>query len=151
MRLNTLRQLKRGDYALLLIAVPLVMVVRLILWLFPSHRILRALSRVDSVTEAPIPRRARATSIVWAIESASRRIPRATCLTQAIAGKLLLRWFGYEAKLCLGVAPTAGGGLRAHAWLEREGLPILGGVGIRSLVRLPQLPTDPHLPVPFTR
>ena len=84
--------------------------------------------------------------MIWAVEVVARRIPHATCLTQAIAAKLLLDFLGDHVQLCLGVAHNSGGALRAHAWLERDGLALLGAMGVESLVRLPQLPNvaDTH-------
>lgn len=83
--------------------------------------------------------------MIWAVEAVARRIPRATCLTQAIAAKLLLGCIGDHVQLCLGVARTTDGALRAHAWVERDGKAILGGEGIHSLVRLPELPSDANV------
>jgi hypothetical protein len=128
------------EYALVLLAIPLIVTVRVALWLLPSSVIVRCVRRisVDTGVERPSPR-FHLTTIVWAVESVSARIPRATCLTQAISAKLLLRWSGLRSELCLGVACSPEGALRAHAWLEREGRTILGGTAARTMVRLPGL------------
>jgi hypothetical protein len=154
MRVRTLLHLTSDEWIVALAALPVVVTVRVGLWVLSSRTILRLVSRLErwggNVTArtriGPPP-----STIIWAVESVSRRIPRATCLTQAIAAKLLLRWSGLDAQLCLGVASSGDGSLRAHAWLEREGRPLLGGAGTRSLVRLPELPDRGSIPTSLIR
>jgi len=145
-------QLTARECGLLFAALPIVVAIRLALWIVPSAVTLRFVSRLHSSTRdhrrtSP----AQLSSVVWAVMTVSRLVPRASCLTQAIAAKLLLRSRGDDAQLCLGVAHFPGGTFRAHAWLERDGCAILGGSGIQSLVRLPQLPDSAPLPASFTR
>lgn len=64
--------------------------------------------------------------IVWAVQGVAARVPRATCLTQALAATLILARHGHAATLRVGVAKDTDGTLRAHAWLESEGMAILG-------------------------
>ena len=56
-------------------------------------------------------------------------VPKASCLTQALAGLWLLRLMGFEASVVIGVAAGESGSavLRAHAWLESGADVILGG------------------------
>lgn len=152
MSLRTLFRLTLGEYFLAVVALPLVVAVRCALWTLPSRLIVRGVSRVASMrdVEAANPRVSAAT-IVWAVEAMSRRVPRASCLTQALAAKILLHAFGLRSQLCLGVARTADGSLRAHAWLERGGRPILGGAGTQSMVLLPALPDGPRVVASLTR
>ena len=102
-----------------LLAVP---AVRLALWLLPFrvvHRLVR---------DRPVSGRTTASAerIVWAVTAAAARVPRATCLTQALAASLLLPRYGHDAILRVGVAKDEDGRLRAHAWLESGGATILG-------------------------
>ena len=151
-RLQSLLHLTLRECGLLLVALPVVTAVRLALWLLPSRAILRIISRLRSSPRMIADKQSTlASSIPWAVEAVSRGIPRATCLTQAVAAKVMLGWFGEDAQLCLGVAHTSDGALRAHAWLERNGRPVLGGFGIKSMVRLPDLPDPPPLPASFIR
>lgn len=148
---NLRRRVTLGELSLFAAALPTVVAVRLALWVLPSRTILRIVRRLALARHAEATRpRVPVSLIVWAVEAASRRVPGATCLTQALAAKLLLRCFGQRAQLCLGVARTSGGTFRAHAWLERNGRPVLGGAGVQSLVRLPQLP-DADIAVSLTR
>lgn len=139
MRLRTLQRLTLPELGALFLAVPTVIAVRLALWLLPSRWILKAV-RSFAASDFHVRAGPFANTIVWGVEAVARRIPMATCLTQAIAAKCLLRAFRHEAQLCLGVAYAPSGALRAHAWLEREGKPILGGGGVSSLTRLPMSP-----------
>lgn len=139
--LRLLHRITLGELGLFTAALPLVAAVRLALWILPSRTILRLVRRFEAVRVADSARpRISAARVAWAIEAVSRRIPGATCLTQALSAKLLLWCFGQHAQLCLGVARTSAGTFRAHAWLERDGRPVLGGAGIQSFVRLPELP-----------
>jgi hypothetical protein len=142
--------LTRQESALLLLAAPVVFTVRLALWLLPSRVIVRRITRLVMPNDSDGKETSMTIrTIVWAVEAASRRIPRATCLTQAIAAQLLLRCFGFGATFCIGVARQPDGAFRAHAWLERQGRPILGGSGIRSLSRLPEFRADRQNPAPL--
>lgn len=126
-RLQSLVNLSWLEVRLLAAALPLVLIVRLGLWLLPSSAILAGVRRLAAMH----PRSARRTedvrTIVWAVRAVSRRFPAATCLTQAIAARVLLVRHGLAAELRVGVARDAVGEFRAHAWLEREGRVIIGG------------------------
>jgi transglutaminase superfamily protein len=75
--------------------------------------------------------------LAWAVAAAARRVPRATCLTQALALQALLTREGHNATLRLGVARGALGALEAHAWLESDGRVIIGGPQAARFVPLP--------------
>lgn len=64
--------------------------------------------------------------IIWAIKASSRFVPRATCLTQAMAARMLLSSYGHEANLRIGVL-RKDDELKAHAWLEKDGRVLIGG------------------------
>jgi len=55
----------------------------------------------------------------------SNYVPRATCLTQALAGQVLLQHCGHRAVVHVGVAKE-GGLIQAHAWLESGGKVVIG-------------------------
>jgi hypothetical protein len=68
--------------------------------------------------------------VVRAVARASRFVPGATCLTQAIATRRLLARRGIRSALRIGVArDAAGGAVRAHAGGERNGEVVIGGDG----------------------
>lgn len=120
--------LSRAEQIWLLVALQLVAVVRASLWLLPSSVSLRLVRRIAGANRArTIGHRPSLDRLTWAVEAASRRIPHASCLTQAVSAQLLLRHFGYSSQLCLGVARSAEGVFAAHAWVESHGRIIIGG------------------------
>ena len=50
-----------------------------------------------------------------------------SCLTQALGGQFLLSRHGYQPHLRIGVQIDEKGKLHAHAWVESEGVVIIGG------------------------
>lgn len=130
--------LPRGQRQLLVLALIVVANVRVALCVLPSRLIVRLMRRLTHVAAgASRSRGPSAERVAWAVSSASRVVPRATCLTQAISGQLLLRHYGHAAKLCLGVARSEPGRFLAHAWLERDGRVLLGGAESVTFTRLP--------------
>jgi hypothetical protein len=117
-----------------------VLLVRLSLWILPFkllHRIVARLTR--RTVERPPSRTVAPERITWAVAAAARRIPRATCLTQALAATLLLAWRGHDATLRLGVAKKEDGSLHAHAWLECGGVILLGEPEEGAFIPMPPL------------
>jgi hypothetical protein len=124
--LGSLKQfahLPRADKLLLARAFSLVTAIRLGLWLL-QFRVLRrlALPRGRSLNRVPWMDR-----LIWAVRVVSRYIPRATCLTQALAAQALLARSGYESKLVLGFAKDQECPFDAHAWLECGDQIVIGG------------------------
>ena len=133
---KTLRTLTIDERALLLRALPLVLAVRLALWMLPSRVIVRRVQQMAASTIAANSPRRSPGEIGWAIEAAARRIPRASCLTQAVAGQYLLRRNGHASELRVGVA-RGESGFRAHAWIEHDGRVLIGGSGSAAFTPLP--------------
>lgn len=55
-----------------------------------------------------------------------RLLPFGTCLTRALAGKVLLSKNGHPARLHIGVRRDRPQGFEAHAWLSLDGMILLG-------------------------
>jgi hypothetical protein len=106
--------------------------IRLGLWvLHPSYVMRRVERAVESrLSDAKRRQPARIGEIGWAVRAASRRIPGASCLVQALAARLLLADYGKTSELRIGVARGEEGQIDAHAWLEVAGIPVVGGSGI---------------------
>src|SRR4051812_12665034 len=115
--------LPRQIRILLLQAALVVLAVRVGLWLLPSRWVVQSLKQ-------PKPRSSRGSAsvaqIVRSVGAVSKRVPRATCLTQAIAAQVLLAHYGYSPIIKVGAARTEGPGWRAHAWVEVDGYPVIG-------------------------
>jgi hypothetical protein len=63
--------------------------------------------------------------IARAVRIASRYVPHATCLTQALTAQMLLTWADIEAKTLIGVRRIEK--FEAHAWVECGGRVLVGG------------------------
>jgi hypothetical protein len=115
----------------LLVAGGFVMAsVGILLWLLPFRRLNWLVDRTALRSARGAPARLAVESnadIAWAVSIAARYVPRATCLTQALAAQWLFAWFGRPTLLRIGVAKGDDNALRAHAWLESEGRVVLGG------------------------
>jgi hypothetical protein len=138
-RIRKFLHLSRDDKKLLMRATWLLWVCRLGLWLVPFKALRRYLANVErgalfrlNAGSIDIDR------IIWAVAMASRYVPAATCLTQALAGQVLLKQHCAPAHLRIGVMKNDRGALQAHAWIESEGRVVIG--------KLPDLAMFTELP-----
>lgn len=131
----------RADRALVLRAVRKVALIRLGLWLLhPSYVLRRVETAVESRGRGKGVRKGiPVATIAWAVRASSRVVPGATCLTQALATRSLLAVYGHTSDLRIGVARSNGGDLEAHAWLEVEGIPVIGGGDTHRYSTFPDL------------
>jgi hypothetical protein len=135
-------KLSTVDKALALYCLLVVALVRIALSLF-SYRILHRLLRQK------IPRESldngKGDFIVWAVGRSSRLVPRATCLTQALAAQFILARAGFRSQIRVGVAIHDEGKFVAHAWLIRDGRVVMGGTAeeIRRYAMLVDLNLGP--------
>ena len=114
------------QWAALAKAVGWVPLTRVALLVVPWRRLAAAFDAAP-VRGAPDMERARAA--VWAVGAISRRALRdRPCLTQAPAARHLLRRCGVETTLEIGATRGSDGAVLAHAWLERDGQVVIGGV-----------------------
>ncbi len=130
-RFETLRNLPRREKRLVLKTMWLLWRVQLSSWFSPA----RAL---ESYHRSPVQRsgtqRAPVYQLLWAVQTASRFVPKTTSLTAALAAKVLLAQYGYDSKLHVGVI-RVGTILEAHAWLTQGGDIILGSIPALSSYR----------------
>jgi hypothetical protein len=123
-RLRKFAHLSLSEQLLLLIALVLVVLVRLALWLVP-FQVWRPL--LQPVNPIPGSKRSSAPKIARAVATVSGYVPAATCLTQALATRLLLGWFGHQAVVHIGVVRKNSDRLDAHAWVTSNGRVVIGG------------------------
>ena len=112
-------------------ALFLVVAVRAGLFVLP-FRVIRSLT-------AKMRRRLPAHSAprcAWAVRAASRYVPRATCLTQALAAQALLTESGHESSIEIGVMKDQRRRFRAHAWVICGEEIVIGGAGADRYVPL---------------
>ena len=108
-------------------SIVLVAWVRLGLWLLPFREIQRVCEYLGRTRQSRRGSAAGTREIVWAVRLASRYVPRATCLVQALATQILLARHGHAGQVHIGVALGAKQGFRAHAWVESQGKVLVGG------------------------
>jgi hypothetical protein len=122
-RLLTFLRLPAADRYLSIRAAGWLIVARVALWTLPFARVQALVARAGArrtTTPAPAPGR-----LAWAVETTARSIPKASCLTQALAAQVMLERAGEHPELKIGVA-TDKGSFEAHAWLELHGRPLVG-------------------------
>jgi hypothetical protein len=115
------------DRRLLFSALCLVSAVRLGLWLLPVRTVGHILGWLvpgvpGNASDLSLPER-----VARAVARISRVVPGATCLTQALAGQVLLERHGFPTRLHIGVARDGREAVRAHAWLDTQGGTVIGG------------------------
>jgi hypothetical protein len=139
-QLGRLLRLSAADQRLLVTAALLQVAIRLGLVVLPYRRLRGLVDRLARVSPRhrlahPSPER-----IAWAVTQASRAVPGAACLTQALAARVLLERRGHAAQVRVGVMRAAGSGLLAHAWVESEGHIVLGGTDLGRYIPLSEPP-----------
>ena len=122
-------RLPAAEQLLLVRALALLAAVRIALWLLP-FKILQRISAKLVHTGALSRKESRFSTDrgVWAVHVASRYVPRATCLTQALAAQILFELDGIPASVRIGVVKEKAGDFQAHAWLESGGKILIGGI-----------------------
>lgn len=132
-RLGKALRLSSKDHLLLIEAASVVAAVRVGLWLLPF----RVLNRITTgwAKERRATYQADAARVGWSIRNASRCIPAASCLTQALAAKVLLGRRGIEAKVHIGVS-RSNDQFEAHAWVTSAGHIVVGGRGAEKFTPL---------------
>jgi hypothetical protein len=117
------------DRWLVVQALVLLLTARVALQLLPLRRLPPLMARIAALfPHGWEENRLKQERIVWAVLTVAKHIPwAATCLVQAFAGQALLRREGYSSELRIGVARQADAELKAHAWVESDGMIVLGG------------------------
>lgn len=136
--MHKLLRLPRAEQWLLLKTLLLVTAIRGGLFVLPYPTLRRIVARMMSRTIAARNDRAPVERIVWCVRVASRYVPRATCLTQALSTQVLMARRRYQTELRIGVARDSKGAFNAHAWLEHEGRIVIGELGYEEFTPLPQ-------------
>lgn len=132
-KLSTLLRLPLRRRLLMVEAALWLLIARIWLLAVPFRRVAPRLGQTlagDSGAEAKAgPEAFLAREIGWAVTRAADNVPfRAVCLQQAVAAKLMLRRRGVNSLLSFGVTLKAkdSPGISAHAWLDAEGVKVVG-------------------------
>ncbi len=131
-------RLPAAERRLLIQAAVLLGGIRVGLRLLPFRTVR---SMVAQLASAPLRthriNRSSTDRLVWAVTKASRYVPEATCLAQALTAQVLFTRHGHPADLRVGFAKAQEGKLEGHAWLESRGRIVVGGGEVSRYTRLP--------------
>jgi hypothetical protein len=106
---------------------------------FRFQSVIKWLAIINKPVNHQIPDPTKMQKIIRAIEISGNNMPgNLTCLPQALVAQSLLTRLGFKVDFRIGVARNAQGQLLAHAWIEKNGEIVLGGV--QSLSRFTPLP-----------
>ena len=102
----------------------------------------RVVSLLGTARHAPTPvDRTLVRRMRWAVEAAARHLPLSlTCLPQALAATWMLQARGFAPRMHYGVAAAEIGGFEAHAWVELDGIPVVGHRVAPHFTRLTSFP-----------
>ncbi len=131
-RLKRFATLASQDRILFLRALLLVGAIRAGLCLLPFRVVQRLTAKTcrDAAAIQPAGR------YVWAVRAASRFVPGASCLTQALAAQVLLARSGYDSRIEIGVTKDEQRRFRAHAWVVCGNEIVIGGTEVDRYVPL---------------
>ena len=107
------------------------------LWLMRAHRVSQPRRIVPSSEE-----------ICRAVDVSSRFVRGATCLVKAQAGSAMLNRFGYAAEIKIGVLKQSSN-LEAHAWVECDGLVVMGATENQYVELSKTIPASGKLNLPI--
>jgi hypothetical protein len=126
-RVRQFARLPRQERRLLVYALLCVAAARIALWIVAFRCVHRRSGGQRTVARelAAIP----VARLTWAVQAVARRIPGASCLTQALALHHLLGWSGRRAILRIGVAKDEARRFESHAWVELNGSIVIGDNG----------------------
>jgi hypothetical protein len=135
--LRKLWQLPREQRVLLARAALWLAIVRIALWVAPFRRVWSWFG----ATRQMGPRRPKDQTDIakmrWAVDAAARHLPRATCLVRALTLRHLLHQEGIAAQVRIGVTRSETPTLRAHAWVEVEGVKLTSGEDLSAYRAFP--------------
>ena len=125
-------RLSTAEQFLLLRTVVLVAAIRVGLWILPFRVVQRFTFRARKKKQTPYSLE----QFIWAVRATSCYVPRATCLTQAMAAQILLLRAGYDPKVKIGVAKNEKKLFEAHAWLVLGDQVLIGGTEVERYTAL---------------
>jgi hypothetical protein len=122
-RLKSFFKLSADRKILFIQSLVLIIFIRFSLSLLPFPKVKSILNKF-SVVNNDIKKTKTLEDIVWSVGAASNYVPRATCLTKAIAAQIQLSRYNYRSSLKVGVNKSEE--FEAHAWIEIEDKVVLG-------------------------
>lgn len=130
-RLRRFAAMPPSERRLLIRALLYVGAVRTGLWILPLRVVREKILRFRESSGGGFS----VNEIVWAVKIASRYVPAASCLTQALAAQALLARSNHHSRIEIGIAKE-GGLFAAHAWLVCGERIVLGGPDVAGYAPL---------------
>lgn len=127
-RFHRVRRCEAEDVKLLLQAIMLLAGVRIALSILPFRYFIPFTKRLAARgLKSNCTDRRTIDGAAWAVARVSPWIPKASCLTQAVATQVMLSWRGVPAKLHIGVTRNDDAKFAAHAWVTTGDRVVVGG------------------------
>ncbi|MBW4477282.1 MAG: lasso peptide biosynthesis B2 protein [Tolypothrix brevis GSE-NOS-MK-07-07A] len=127
-----------SDRQLLIMTLIILATIRLGLWLIPFHTLLKVLAKI-SRDRLKVTNPVSVRKISCSVNAVSRYMPGVKCLARALTTQVLMSRYGHSCELRIGVAKGEKGTLEAHAWVEYQGLIVIGN--LTDLSRFMPLPS----------
>jgi hypothetical protein len=130
-------QLSAEEKKLFYKAVRIALLVRMYLFLMPSHKLSRFMGspHKESLHEVDVTYDGIVTKVFRAMRRSSVYLPfKEKCLVDAIVAKKILKKYNIETTLYLGVAKNGSKELIAHAWLRYGDSYIVGKKGMGKFI-----------------
>lgn len=139
-RLFKFFRISGSDRHLLIMTLIILATIRLGLWLMPFRTLLKVLAKISRQSDClEVTNLVSVRKIAWAVNAVSRYMPGVKCLARALTTQVLMSRYGHSCELRIGVAKAEEGKLEAHAWIEHEGLVVIGN--LQDLSRFMPLPS----------
>jgi hypothetical protein len=119
--------------------------VRLTLGVLPFAVVHRLFTCVGvKTTQRVAPEASAVQQMIWSVKVAGRYLPRVTCLVEAYTLHYLLSRQGVNTRVRIGVMHSQKKQLEAHAWVEHEGVVLIGALpNFHDYTALPTLECVP--------
>ncbi|MBF4475236.1 lasso peptide biosynthesis B2 protein [Methanobacterium formicicum] len=99
--------------------------IRIMIWLFPFSTVQNRVQNIARNHNSTTKNKISMSRLRIMVMAASKYVPHATCLVQALAGYILFSKYGYTTSIKIGVL-NENGEFEAHAWLEHDEKVVLG-------------------------
>lgn len=129
-----------GDRHLLIMTLIILATIRLGLWLMPFRTLLKLIAKINQPSDRPqVTNPVSVRKIACSVNAVCRYMPGVKCLARALTTQVLMSRHSLACELRIGVAKAEGGKLEAHAWIEYQGLIVIGN--LQDLSRFMPLPS----------
>lgn len=116
MKIVTFFKLNPDEKILLFRTLFLMWKIRIMLWILPFPYIKNSLFKSNEIKN--IKSKYNISNLIWAVETSSKFVLKATCLVNALTAYLIFSSQNYPSQVKIGVGKGENDTFEAHAWLE---------------------------------